>query len=89
LVYSSSLHGIIFAHALGRPAVMVLPATPEPVSKFEDYYLGVGLKMPKPLASINDAKFAVAPNSPATLSVRACDLQFPDLEHLRARRIVL
>ncbi len=87
LVYSSSLHGIIFAHALGRPVKMVVPATEEPLSKFEDYYLGVGLKMPTPLGSIADANFTSAPNSPATLSVAAQDLVFPDLEVLRSRGI--
>lgn len=88
LVYASSLHGIIFAHALNRPVVMVRPATPEPLSKFEDYHLGVGLDMPTALTSIAEAEFKTAPNSPATLSMRPEDMSFPDTEVLQGRGIL-
>ncbi len=88
LVYSSSLHGIVFAHALGRPVVMVKPATEEPLLKFEDYFLGVGLQKPEYLGSISDAQFNAAPNSPATLSVAANDITFPSEKELRTRGIM-
>jgi hypothetical protein len=39
LVVSSSLHGIIFAEALGIPALMHEPSG-EPLQKYHDYYLG-------------------------------------------------
>jgi hypothetical protein len=88
LVYASSLHGIIFAHALGRPAVPVKPATVEPLSKYEDYYLGVGLQTPKFLDSIADADFLGAPVSPSSLTVKADDIIFPSFEDLQQRGII-
>jgi pyruvyltransferase len=42
LVVSSSLHGLIFAEALGRPAIMHTPQNGEPTEKYEDYYQGSG-----------------------------------------------
>ncbi len=87
-VYSSSLHGIIFAHALGRPCVFVRPATEEPLLKFEDYYLAVGLRPPKPLDSIADAKLASAPTSPAILCVDANQIIFPAADALKERGII-
>lgn len=88
LVYSSSLHGIVFAHALGRPVVMVKPATEEPLSKFHDYHLGVGLAEPVPLDSIEEVDFKTAPTSPATLSVSPDDIVFPPAELLQERDIL-
>lgn len=88
LVYSSSLHGIVFAHALGRPVVMVKPATDEPISKFEDYFLGVGLDAPRFLQGIEEAKFSVAPISPAVLKVTAKDFVFPSRRQLREKGIL-
>ena len=87
-VYSSSLHGIIFAHAIGRPCVFVRPATEEPLLKFEDYYLSVGLMPPKPLDSIADAKLTTAPTSPAILSLDPNQITFPDTNWLKERGII-
>jgi hypothetical protein len=42
LVVSSSLHGLIFAEALGIPAMWHHSFSGEPVFKFEDYFLGSG-----------------------------------------------
>jgi hypothetical protein len=88
LVYSSSLHGIVFAHALGRPVVMVEPATKEPLLKFEDYFLGVGLNKPSYLKSIEEADKRVKPDSPASLSVSPSDIVFPTAELLKSRGIM-
>ncbi|EEE38692.1 hypothetical protein RKLH11_2536 [Rhodobacteraceae bacterium KLH11] len=88
LVYSSSLHGIIFAHALGRPVVMVKPATEEPLLKFDDYFFGVGLARPRYLSSITEADIHTKPNSPASLSVSAEDLIFPTAQELESRGIM-
>jgi hypothetical protein len=87
-VYASSLHGIIFAHALGRPCVFVRPATEEPMLKFEDYFLSVGINPPKPLDSISDAKLASSPVSPASLSIDPHQIVFPSLADLQARGII-
>src|SRR5690606_27412157 len=47
LVYSSSLHGIIFSHALGIPCIYVKPQTNESEFKFIDYYESVNLSYKK------------------------------------------
>jgi hypothetical protein len=87
-VYSSSLHGIIFAHALGRPCVFVRPMTEEPLLKYEDYFLSVGLNPPSPLDSIADANFATSPNSPPTLSVSPEEIVLPSETDLKQRGIL-
>lgn len=87
-VYSSSLHGLIFAHALGRPCVFVRPESDEPLLKFEDYFLSVGLAFPKPLDTIGDADFAATPTSPASLSFDAQAIIFPSEELLKGRGII-
>lgn len=88
-VYSSSLHGIVFSHALKRPCVLVRPATQEPMLKFEDYFLSVGINPPIPLDSIADAKFARAPTSPAALTVDIAEIVFPSEAQLRSRGVIL
>jgi hypothetical protein len=87
-VYASSLHGIIFAHALGRPCVFVRPATDEPLLKFDDYFLSVGINPPKPLESIADAKLSTAPVSPAVLSIDPREIVFPSAAQLEAHGII-
>src|SRR5690606_35834836 len=39
VVYASSLHGIIFSHALQKECIFVRPQSEEPIFKYEDYYL--------------------------------------------------
>jgi predicted GH43/DUF377 family glycosyl hydrolase len=41
-VFSSSLHGIVFAEALGIPAYFITPFGGEDVFKYYDYYYGTG-----------------------------------------------
>lgn len=80
-VYSSSLHGVIFAHALGRPAALVAPRTAEPEIKYRDYFASVGLKWRTP-GDIDEALRegkAVVPDHAAEL-VRGFD--FPTAAEL-------
>ncbi len=42
LVVSSSLHGVIFAEALGVSAILHRPPEQEEPTKYQDYYLGTG-----------------------------------------------
>jgi len=79
LVYSSSLHGIIFAHALNRPCVFVKPQTDEPMIKYEDYYASVDISFPKPISSIYDIDFKTSPNSPCDLKYNKEDFIFPTI----------
>ena len=55
LIYASSLHGLIFAHALDRPCVLVQPRTVEPEFKYRDYFASQRITWRTPAASINEA----------------------------------
>jgi len=86
LVYASSLHGIIFAHALNRPCVMVRPIE-QALFKYQDYYASVGLPFPPPLPTIHEANFRTAPVSPAEVVFREEDFVVPDAGLLRSAGI--
>lgn len=88
LVYSSSLHGIIFSHALGVPCIYVKPQTEESEFKFIDYYESVNLPYKKPLSSIFDADFRRDSDSPASVNVGLKDFYFPELPELQRLGIV-
>ncbi len=89
LVYSSSLHGIIFSHALGVPCVYVKPQTEEPEFKFIDYYESVNLTYKQPLASIHDADFKRDSDTPADVNVNEEDFFFPTAAELSEREILV
>lgn len=54
-VVSSSLHGIIFAEALGIPALWLAPVNGEDELKYYDYYYGTGRYNVKRFTSIESA----------------------------------
>jgi hypothetical protein len=54
-VISSSLHGIIFAEALGIPACWLAPEGGEDERKYYDYYYGTGRWAVKRFESVEDA----------------------------------
>ena len=83
LVYASSLHGLIFAHALGRPCVFVRPQSDEGLLKYEDYFEAIGLTYTHPARDIWEAVKKPAPTSPATLSIKYEDFSFPTIERLQ------
>jgi hypothetical protein len=89
LVYSSSLHGVIFAHALNRPCVLVKPQTDEPIIKYRDYYASVDLPFQKPLESIYDVDFKKSPDSPPDLKYTREDFSFPSVSFLKEMRVAL
>ncbi|MFT4873347.1 MAG: pyruvyl transferase [Congregibacter sp.] len=89
LVFSSSLHGVIFAHALNRPCVVVKPQTGEPTLKYEDYFLSIGRDMPPMLRDISEVNFFSCPNSPLTLTYQLSDFAFPKKELLFSARIAV
>lgn len=84
LVYSSSLHGLVFAHALNRPCVPVMPKYERSLLKFEDYHAGVGLKFKRPLESIGQANFYRDSDTPADLAYQESDFSFPTLGELES-----
>jgi predicted GH43/DUF377 family glycosyl hydrolase/glycosyltransferase involved in cell wall biosynthesis len=55
LVVSSSLHGIIFAEALGIPALWLAPVNGEDELKYYDYYYGTGRYHVKRFSTIGAA----------------------------------
>lgn len=88
LVYSSSLHGIIFAHALNRPCIFVRPQTNESLFKYSDYYESMDLKSPKPLPSIHHADFIRDSDTPPSLKYKRENFYFPAINELRERGIL-
>lgn len=88
LVYSSSLHGIIFAHSLGRPCVPIAPQTEEPSLKYEDYFASVGLTYRRPATSIHDLRFAAKPTSPPSIDTNNLLASFPSREQLVRHQVM-
>lgn len=86
LVYSSSLHGIIFSHALGVPCIFVKPQTEEPLIKFKDYYHSVDLAFPKPLENIGEIDFKKDSDTPADIKIKREDFVFPTLDFLKQQK---
>lgn len=87
-IYSSSLHGVIFAHAIGRPAVLVAPRTAEAEVKYQDYYASVGL----PWVTPDDLQTSLKRGTPAIpdgLSGLKQTAVFPTLPELRAAGIAV
>jgi hypothetical protein len=88
VVYSSSLHGVIFAHALGRPAVLVTPQTAEPEIKYRDYYASVKLPWTSPVP-LEDALRSGTPALPADLASVTAGFAVPSVEELRASGVIV
>lgn len=79
-IVSTSLHGIIVAHAYGIPARWAVDSSqPGAISgdgiKFEDYFLGAGVEIQKPLdlASVHEVNLELVREVPQFDGV-ACDL---------------
>lgn len=86
-VYSSSLHGLIWAHALGRPAALVMPQTAEPRFKYHDYFASVGLPFAA-LDSIDDARPGDARLVAPDLRELVASVELPDPSELRTMRVM-
>lgn len=85
-VYSSSLHGVIFAHALGRPVALVAPRTAEPEFKYRDYFGSVGLAWREPLG-LKKTLASVEPKVPDGIDALIETAVFPTLDELRERGV--
>lgn len=86
LVYTSSLHGLIWAHALGRPVVLTEPPAEEPRFKYEDYLLSVGQTLGS-MPSIEEALAARAPTGPVDVTAVVDSITMPDIAELEAAGI--
>jgi len=80
-VHTSSLHGLIWAHALGRPARLVTPAAGEALYKYEDYYLSID-KPFEAAATIDESLRLPKSISPLDVSAVVNNITLPGLEEL-------
>ena len=88
VIYSSSLHGIIFSHALNKPCVFVAPQSNEPIFKYEDYFLSIGVDLPKPIKSIYEADLIKDVKTILKKEITIDDFYFPSLDELKARKTI-
>jgi len=80
-VHTSSLHGLIWAHALGRPARLVTPAAGEALYKYEDYFLSINQPFAA-AATIDESLRLPKPNSPIDVAALIDKITLPSLEEL-------
>lgn len=88
LVYTSSLHGIIFSHALNKPCVFVKPQSDEPLFKYRDYFLSVDLEYVEPLESIYAANFFRDVGTTINNYITLEDFYFPSVNELIKKQII-
>lgn len=89
VVYASSLHGIIFSHALNKECVFVKPQSDEPMFKYEDYYLSVGLEFPEPIRDINSINHRIDNGTLLNKNITINDFSFPEESVLRKANIII
>jgi len=89
VVYASSLHGIIFSHALNKPCIFVKPQSEEPFFKYKDYFLSVGLNVPNPIENIHQINFKTDRSTCLDKNVGIKDFYFPEKESLKKAKIII
>ncbi|MDQ0574566.1 polysaccharide pyruvyl transferase family protein [Agromyces albus] len=87
VVYSSSLHGLVWAHAIGRPARSVVSLAGEAAFKYNDYFASIGATF-RPARSIDEALRESLPQSPIDVSSVVKSIVLPSPSELRARGIM-
>ncbi|HIB49056.1 MAG TPA: polysaccharide pyruvyl transferase family protein [Flavobacteriaceae bacterium] len=89
VVYTSSLHGIIFSHALKKECVFVAPQTEEPIFKYQDYFLSINQKLPEPIKHIYDFNFSKDKTTFLDKEIGIDQFYFPSKEELTKREILV
>lgn len=89
VVYSSSLHGIIFSHALNKECVFVRPQSDEVMFKYKDYFLSIGLEAPNPIKNINSLNFLKDKPTMLNRSIGLKDFEFPSIDFLKNNGTVI
>ncbi len=87
-VYTSSLHGLIWAHALNRPALLVAPQGGEELFKYEDYFASISESFVY-ATDISQALKARKPSSPVDVRRLVDAIELPSIVELERRRIVV
>lgn len=88
IVYASSLHGIIFSHALNKECVFVKPQSDEPIFKYRDYYLSIGLELPTPIKNIYSINFSKDVGTICNKVIGLKDFYFPETSMLKKLDII-
>lgn len=88
VIYTSSLHGIIFSHALKKACVFVKPQSDEPIFKYVDYFMSVNINMPRPIESIYKADLEKDVKTFLDKNITLEDFYFPSLDELKSRGII-
>ena len=83
-IVTSSLHVVIFCHALNRPCKFVQPLTDEPLFKYKDYFASVDLEFPKPIDHIDNITAQDLLKSPIYINKTMNDYYFPEKEKLKS-----
>lgn len=87
LLLTSSLHGLIFAHAIGRPVVLISPIRSEPVIKYQDYMASVGLDWIEPV-DLDTAVASPKPTSPAEIDFDTTTITMPSSDELLKHEVI-
>jgi pyruvyltransferase len=77
VVHTSSLHGLVWAHALGRPARLVAPQTPESPLKYEDYLLSIGQPTGAIAPDIDASLRTPTPTTPVDVTAVIATISLP------------
>lgn len=88
VVYTSSLHGLIFSHALNKPCVFVKPQSKEAMFKYHDYFLSIGVDFPVPLKDIHSKNFLLDKPSVLSKNIGVRDFYFPNITELINAKII-
>ncbi|WP_170297032.1 polysaccharide pyruvyl transferase family protein [Agromyces salentinus] len=86
-VCSSSLHGLVWAHALGRPAIAVVGKSGEKAFKYEDYFASLGLAY-RPAETLEAALEAAPTARVVDISSVIQGISLPSLAELEDRGAV-
>ena len=88
IIYASSLHGIIFSHALNKPCVLVKPQSDESLFKYRDYFLSIGQELPDTVKDIYSINFISDKATTKDKIIGLKDFYFPNVESLSNSKII-
>ena len=88
IVLSSSLHGIVFAHALGKQCQFILPQTKEPLLKYYDYFVSIDISDPRPIKNYTDFNAFKSISIPKNIDSKIDCIKFPSFDELKRRGII-